>query len=199
MAKGISRREGSKALDIARKTINLWVLSREKYVPLKYPGSFDEKAGVFTSIHTYPKLELRGCIGYPEPFMPLIRSLINSAVHVTRDPRFPPLTKDELGRVVVEVSILTRPEHIKAKSPEGMAGKIKIGRHGLIVRKWTLSGLLLPQVATEHKMSPEKFLEQTCVKACLSKDDWKDPATSVYCFECCVFSENKPPKKIDVY
>jgi uncharacterized protein (TIGR00296 family) len=188
--------EGRKALEIARKTINLWVLKGEKFIPVKYPESFNEKAGVFTTLHTYPKLELRGCIGYPEPFMPLIRSLINSAIHATQDPRFPRLTKDELGKVVVEVSILTRPEKLKAK-PGDYPKLIKIGRHGLIVRKWQLSGLLLPQVATEHGMDARTFLGQTCMKAYLPADAWRDPATSVYVFESHVFSEKKPPRKLE--
>lgn len=188
-------RDGRKALEIARKTINLWVLKREKFVPVKYPRSFDEKAGVFTTIYTNPKLELRGCIGYPEPFMPLIRSLINSAIHATEDPRFSKLTGEELGKVVVEVSILTRPERITAESPNELLRQIKIGRHGLIVRKWQLSGLLLPQVATEHDMDAKTFLEHACMKACLPTDSWKDPATSVFRFEAHIFSEKKPPKK----
>ena len=195
--KSVSGAEGRKALEIARKAINLWVLRGEKFVPVKYPGSFNQNAGVFTTIHTYPGLELRGCIGYPEPFMPLIRSLINSAIHSTQDPRFPRLTRDELGRIVVEVSILTRPEKLKAKSPGDYPKLIKIGKHGLIVRKWSLSGLLLPQVATEHGMDARTFLGHTCMKACLPTDAWTDPATSVYTFESRVFSERKPPKKLE--
>jgi uncharacterized protein (TIGR00296 family) len=190
--------EGRKALEIARKAINLWVLKGEKYIPVNYPGGFDEKAGVFTTIHTHPGLELRGCIGYPEPFMPLIRSLVNSAIHATRDPRFDPLTEEELTRVVVEVSILTRPERLRAESPGDYPKKIEIGRHGLIVRKWQLSGLLLPQVATEHGMDARAFLEHTCMKAYLPTDAWLDPATSVFTFESRIFSEKRPPKKIEV-
>jgi uncharacterized protein (TIGR00296 family) len=189
--------EGKKALEIARKTINLWILKGEKYIPEKYPESFNEKAGVFTTIHTYPGRKLRGCIGYPEPFMPLIRSLINSAIHATKDPRFEPLKEEELDKIIVEVSILTRPKRLKVKKPEDYLQMIKIGRHGLIVRKWSLSGLLLPQVATEHGMDSKTFLEHTCMKAYLPMDAWQDPATSVYCFESHIFSEKKPPKKIE--
>ena len=189
--------EGKKALKIARKAINLWVLRNEKYIPVKYPESFDEKSGVFATIHTYPGLELRGCIGYPEPFMPLIRSLVNSAIQATRDPRFDPLTRDELTRVVIEVSILTRPERNKAKTPEELLKKIEIGKRGLIVRKWQLSGLLLPQVATEHKMNARTFLEHTCMKAYLPTDAWRDPATSIYCFESHIFGEKRPPRRIE--
>ena len=134
-----------KALEIARNTINLWITKGEKFIPEKYPKSFDEHAGAFTTIYTHPEKKLRGCIGYPEPFMPLIRSLINSAIEATTDPRFPKLTKEELDKIIVEVSVLTKPVEIKTKTPEERPKQIEIGKHGLIVRKWKLSGLLLPR------------------------------------------------------
>lgn len=190
-------REGDKAVEIARKAVNLWVLRKEKYVPPRYPKSFDEKGGVFTTIYTHPDHELRGCIGYPEPFMPLIRSLINSAIHATEDPRFSRLTPEELSRVVIEVSILTPPRKVKARNPEDILRKIEIGKHGLIVRKWQLSGLLLPQVATEHNMDARTFLEHTCMKAYLPTDAWLDPTTTVYTFESHVFHEKRPPGKAE--
>ena len=190
-------KEGRKALEIARKTVNLWVLRGEKYIPVEYPKSFDEKSGVFTTIYTYPEIKLRGCIGYPEPFMPLLRSLINSAIQATQDPRFPKITKEELQNILVEVSILTRPEKIKVEFPEQYFEKIEIGKHGLIVRKWSLSGLLLPQVAVENGLDPLTFLEHTSMKASLPTDAWQDPATSVYSFESHIFLEKKPPEKIE--
>jgi uncharacterized protein (TIGR00296 family) len=197
MSNKISNKDGDRALDIARKTINLWVMRREKFVPVKYPKSFDEKGGCFTTIKTFPGKELRGCIGYPEPFMPLIRSLINSSIQATKDPRFPVLTGEELGRILVEVSLLSCPERIRVKSPDEYLQRIKIGKNGLIVRKWSLSGLLLPQVAVENGMDSRVFLEHTCMKASLPTDAWKDPGTSVYCFESRIFSEKKPPKKLE--
>jgi uncharacterized protein (TIGR00296 family) len=130
--------------------------------------------------------------------MPLIRSLISSAIHATEDPRFPRLTKEELQKVVVEVSILTRPERIEAEKPEDILKQIDIGRHGLIVRKWSMSGLLLPQVATENKMGAKAFLEHTCMKAFLPTDAWKDSATTVYRFESLIYHENKPPEKLEI-
>jgi uncharacterized protein (TIGR00296 family) len=190
--------DGRKALEIARKAINLWVLEGKKLAPVNYPRGFDERSGVFTTIHTHPGHELRGCIGYPEPFMPLIRSLVNSAIQATQDPRFSKLTRDELTRVVVEVSILTRPERLSAESPGDYPKLIKIGKHGLIVRKWQLSGLLLPQVAVEHGMDARTFLEHTCMKAYLPTDAWLDPATSVFTFESHIFSEKRPPGKLEV-
>ncbi len=195
MAERLSDKHGKKALKIARQAVDLWVRKREKFVAVDYPPIFNERMGAFTTLYTYPKKELRGCIGYPEPFMPLIRSLINSAIHATEDPRFPNLTDYELDKVLVEVSILTRPERVRAEKPEDILKKIEVGKHGLIVRKWSMSGLLLPQVAEEHKWKAKCFLEHTCMKALLPTDAWLDPACSVYRFESRVFHEKRPPKQ----
>jgi uncharacterized protein len=191
-------KDGSRALDIARKTINLWIMKGQKYDAYKYPESFNQKAGCFTTLYTHPDRKLRGCIGYPEPFMPLIRSLVNSAIHATKDPRFPELRRDELDKVVVEVSLLTKPEELKVEKSEDYLKKIKIGKHGLIVRKWELSGLLLPQVATEHGMDVRQFLEHTCMKASLPTYAWEDKDTSVYTFQTQIYGEKSPPKKLEI-
>lgn len=198
MKPSFSQKDANACLKIARKTINLWLIEGEKYIPMRYPKALDEHGGVFTTIYTHPDHNLRGCIGYPEPFMPAIRSLINSAIHATKDSRFPNLTKEELNQVVVEVSLLTRPHELKVKSPAEYLKLIKIGKHGLIVRKWELSGLLLPQVAVKHGMDVEEFLQKACMKAALPSYAWEDPDTSVYTFESLIAREKKPPKKLEV-
>ena len=103
----------------------------------------------------------------------------------------------QLSQVVVEVSVLTRPEELKVKEPGEYLKRIKVGKHGLIIRKWQLSGLLLPQVAVEHKMDAREFLQQTCIKASLPTYAWEDEDTSIYTFESFIAHENKPPKKIE--
>ena len=184
-------KDGSRSLEIARKTINLWIMKGQKYDAYKYPESFNQKAGCFTTLYTHPDHKLRGCIGYPEPFMPLIRSLVNSAIQATKDPRFPELRRDELDKIVVEVSLLTKPEELKVEKPEDYLKKIKIGKHGLIVRKWELSGLLLPQVATEHGMDARQFLEHTCMKAGLPPETWKEAGVKIEIFDAQVFGEKE--------
>jgi uncharacterized protein (TIGR00296 family) len=101
----------------------------------------------------------------------------------TRDPRFAPITADELDGLSVEISVLS-PERVVRDSSE-----IEIGRHGLEVRRRLARGLLLPQVAVEHDFDRERFLAETCRKAGLPADAWRDPATEVRLFEADVFSE----------
>ena len=190
-----SKEEGKIAVKIARGVIEKYV--KDKEITIKdYPGSFKEKSGVFVTINTYPKKELRGCIGYPEPVMPLIDAVIDSAKNACRDPRFPPLEKNELNRIVVEVSLLTKPEMIKIDNPINYPEKIKIGRDGLIAVAGFYRGLLLPQVPVEWKWDKETFLSHTCMKAGLASDAWLDKKTKIYSFQAQIFSEETPNGEI---
>ncbi|MEW6069869.1 MAG: TIGR00296 family protein, partial [Candidatus Thermoplasmatota archaeon] len=107
-----SLEEGIKAVKLARKVIEKYVKGEEIEITEKLPSKFDQKLGVFVTIDTYPEKELRGCIGYPEPTLELANAIIDSAKNACNDPRFEPLSEEELEKVVVEVSILTPPELI---------------------------------------------------------------------------------------
>ena len=97
------------------------------------------------------------------------------------DPRFSPVTNAEWHQIDIEVSVLTPLEPVLETST------IQTGVHGLYIRKGLHSGLLLPQVATEYGWDRETFLEQTCRKAGLHKDAWKEMETEIYCFRAQVF------------
>jgi len=105
------------------------------------------------------------------------------------DPRFPPVQKEELSDIDIEISVLTVPELISVEDPSEYPGKIKVGEDGLIIRGRYGSGLLLPQVATEWKWDPMQFLKHTCQKAGLASDAYKDLSNKVYKFQAIVFGE----------
>ncbi len=140
-----------------------------------------EKRGAFVTLRK--RGALRGCIGEIEATQPLWdvvgKMAIQSAFH---DPRFPTLTKAELDKIEIEISVLTPMERIAG--PE----EIEIGVHGLFIRKGFNSGLLLPQVATRYDWDPVTFLQQTCHKAGLGTDDWKSDA-QIWRFSAEIFSE----------
>jgi uncharacterized protein len=185
--------EGQFAVRTARQVIEKWVRDEEKIEITEFPQSFGDDHGVFVTLHTYSDKELRGCIGIPEPKMALIDALLESALSVTRDPRFPRLKRTELPEIIVEVSILTKPEPIKTGKIADYPKNIVVGKDGLIVRKGHFSGLLLPQVAVEWDWNAEEFLMQTCLKAGLAPDEWKTGGCKIYKFRAQVFSEKKPP------
>ena len=191
---------GELVVDIARKTITEWVKTGKKFEPKNYPMEFAEKRGVFTTLHTYPDGMLRGCIGYPEPIFPLVRALVESAISATRDPRFPPLSKGELGRITIEVSVLTKPQLIKVKNPKEYLAKIDLGKDGLIIEKGPFRGLLLPQVPVEWEWDRETFLANLCQKASLPTDYWLSKDVKIYKFQAEIFAEetpNGPVKKVE--
>ena len=184
--------DGKLAVGIARKTIEFY-LKEDKKPNFEVPEKFNNKSGVFVTLNTFPKHDLRGCIGYPEPVAPLIESLTDSAINAaTKDPRFPNVTSKEMDKIVVEVSLLTPPEPIDAKKPKDYLEQIKIGRDGLIVEKGMYRGLLLPQVPVEWKWDVDTFLSHTCVKAGLESDCWLKKGVTFYKFSAEVFSEDKP-------
>jgi len=185
--------EGRFALRTARDVIEEWVRKENRLEIKEYPESFGDNRGVFVTIHTYPDKKLRGCIGFPEPVMPLIDALTSAAISATHDPRFPRLKRTELPKIIIEVSILTKPEEINVQNPSEYPDNIVVGKDGLIVRKGTVSGLLLPQVAVEWGWNPEEFLMQTCAKAGLPPDEWRTGAVKVFRFRAQIFSEKKPP------
>jgi AmmeMemoRadiSam system protein A len=150
-------------------------------------GSFDEDlqrpSGVFVTLHEKDG-DLRGCIGTIEPVAPLVEAVAANAVNAAfRDPRFPPVTPAELEDLHLEISVMS--PIVPVDDPDA----IEVGRDGLIIRRGNRAGLLLPQVATEQGWDRETFLRQTCVKAGLPADSWRDGSCRLERFSAEVFGE----------
>lgn len=144
-------------------------------------GIFAERRGVFVTLRNESRL--RGCIGVVEAETPLGDSVARCAVGAAlQDPRFAPMRVADLGHLQIEISLLSQPEPINLNA-------IEIGRHGLIVVSGERRGLLLPQVAVEHNLDREQFLSETCRKARLLRDAWRDARTQILAFTCEVFAD----------
>ncbi|MBO8131117.1 MAG: AmmeMemoRadiSam system protein B [Candidatus Marinimicrobia bacterium] len=168
-------------IELAEETINRVVNGKPKPNPDDVPDKLKEERGAFVTINKHG--ELRGCIGYVLPVYPLYKTVIEAATGAAlHDPRFKPVSPDELDDIEVEISVLTVPE--KIDDPE----KIEVGKHGLIIKRGFYQGLLLPQVAVEYGWDRETFLEHTCLKAGLPRNAWKDPDTEISIFSAQVFS-----------
>ena len=141
-----------------------------------------EFRGVFTSL--YLRGELRGCVGYVFPVNSLYRAVAETArAAAFDDPRFSPVTKAEAPHLEIELSILSRPQPVRAED-------VQIGRHGLLISQHGRRGLLLPQVPIEHQWNRETFLRQTSRKAGLPEDAWQKGA-AIECFTAEIFSDKK--------
>jgi AMMECR1 domain-containing protein len=93
---------------------------------------------------------------------------------------------EELDALEIEVSLLAPLQPMRAE-------EVEIGIHGLLVEQGSRRGLLLPQVAVEHRLSREQFLAETCAKAGLPRDAWGDPETKLYGFQCEILAEARSP------
>ncbi len=139
-----------------------------------------QHCGAFVTLRRGKKL--RGCIGVIEASKPLCQVVCECAVWAgVQDPRFSPVTKDELAGLNLEISALSPLFEI---APE----KIEVGKHGLVITHGMMRGLLLPQVATEWKWDSRRFLEETCRKAGLPTDAWRHGAR-IQAFTAQVFEE----------
>ena len=102
----------------------------------------------------------------------------------------------ELDDIIIEVTILTRPELIKVNNPQDYLSEIEIGRDGLIVEQGFYKGLLLPQVPVEQGWNEEEFLSHTCMKAGLTPDAWFDKNIKISKFSGQIFTEISPRGEI---
>lgn len=172
-------------LNIARKTIESYV--KDKKVPEFKETDPDllRQEGAFVTLHK--KGELRGCIGNIIGTQPLWLTVRDMAVESsTRDPRFAPVTPGELKDIKIEISVLSQPKRVQD------VNEIKMGTHGVIVKRGFNSGVFLPQVATETGWSRDEFLSNLCShKAGLPADAWKDKKTELYSFTAQVFGEEE--------
>ncbi len=188
--------EGKFLINLARNTVKQYLETGKAIKPPEEtPKKLFEHCGVFVTINSvgHGEKELRGCIGYPYPTSPLVEAVIDSAINAaTEDPRFEPLSTEELGKVVFEVSVLTPPEPVEVKNPKEYLSKIKVGEDGLIVERGPYKGLLLPQVPVEWGWCEEEFLCQCCMKAGLPPDSWLTKDAKIYKFRAIIFEEQTP-------
>lgn len=146
-----------------------------------------EKSGCFVTLHL--RGQLRGCIGVIEPVTPLMTGVRENAVHAAfHDPRFSPVTSEELGDIAIEISVLTPPEPLVFQNADMLISLLKPGVHGVILSKGYHRATFLPQV-WEQLPRPEDFLSHLCRKAGMTGSCWKDTGIEVEVYEVMYFSE----------
>lgn len=171
-------------LKLARKSIENKFKGEKEPILQNPTENLQSYCGAFVTLKKHG--ELRGCIGYIKGIKPLWQEIVDLAREAAfRDPRFYPLRPEELKDVEIEISVLT--PLVKISNPE----LIEVGKHGILIKRGFMQGLLLPQVATEENWDRETFLDHTCLKAGLYPGCWRDEKTEIYIFEALVFSESE--------
>ena len=167
-------------IDVARKAIEA-KLNGGEYRAEPLTPNVGEPRAVFVTLHING--QLRGCVGQVFATESLVDAVAHSAVSAAiNDPRFLPVSTMEFPLVQIEISVLSPMKPIRPR-------EIEPGVHGLLVSGMGRRGLLLPQVATEFGWGAEMFLEQTCRKAGLPADAWKQPGTEILGFTAEKFGE----------
>ncbi|MFH0803294.1 MAG: AmmeMemoRadiSam system protein B [bacterium] len=178
----LSKEEQAFLLKVARETLEAHV--RGNKIPAFSPQTprLSKKMGVFVTLTKNG--DLRGCIGYIQGIAPLFEAVSQMAVQAaSHDPRFSPVRPEELKDIHIEISALSELKEIKD------VNLIKVGTHGIIIKRGFSQGLLLPQVATEYGWGRDEFLKHTCLKAGLPPETWKEPGTQIVIFSALVFGE----------
>lgn len=179
--------EGACAVRLARAVLEERIGGEKPPAPALSPV-FDQKRGVFVTLTENG--ELRGCIGFPYPLLPLGGAIREAAIAAAlEDPRFRPVGRGELACIRVEVTVLSVPEPMTAE-PAARPASVEVGRHGLIVKGYGRSGLLLPQVPVEWGWDRTEFLAHTCRKAGLPPGCWKERCVEFFTFEGQIFHED---------
>ncbi len=182
----LSDQEKSELLALARKSVEHVIQEKNAYEP---PAStsvaLNQERGSFVTLTESGAL--RGCIGYTSATKPLYMTVRDTAtLAAIRDPRFQPVSASELPSLEYEISVLSPLRRVTDVQ------QIRIGEHGLLIKNGDNEGLLLPQVPVEQKWDRQTFLEQTCVKARMNSNCWKDEDTDIFAFTAVVFGDHKP-------
>jgi len=148
---------------LAKEAVEKYVQGKEIARPKRLTPEMKERAGVFVSIKK--RGVLRGCIGTFEPTKPNVAEeiIFNAISSATRDPRFPPVTPNELPELTYSVDILTKPEPVASKS------ELDPKKYGVLVEYQGKRGLLLPDL--EGVDTVDQQIEIACAKAGISPDD----------------------------
>ena len=178
----LTDKEKAVLLDIAKKAITAKINHREMPEVKIDSDNLKLKRGAFVTLKKQG--HLRGCIGYIRAFKPLWETVQEMAVAAAfNDPRFPSLKPEEVQHLTFEISVLSPFKRVKDIK------EIEVGKHGLYIVHGYNSGLLLPQVAIEYGWDRENFLKETCYKAGLPLDAWRDEATEIYIFSADYFGD----------
>ncbi len=177
--------QGQELVRLARQTLEQHI-GRARPAPVPADPRLEEQGATFVTLTA--EGALRGCIGTAASHSSLAEDVRENAIRAaTMDPRFPPLTAADLGRVQIEVSVLTPPQVLECP-PDERPEHIRPGVDGLLLTSGFCRGLLLPQV-WEKIPNPAEFLEILCQKAGLPAKAWRRPEVELRTFQVQAFHE----------
>lgn len=153
------------------------------------PKMLKEKRATFVTLTKNGML--RGCIGKLLPQKELYKDVIENTYSAAfSDPRFPQLSRNELGNISIEISILDIPKKLEYKDSKDLVIKLQKEKVGVIIQHGLYSATFLPQVREELN-TPEEFLSHLCQKAGLDADTWQKEKLEIQTYKVLKFSEEE--------
>lgn len=191
------RDEGPGGVDMINEKEQKFLLKLARKAIESHPSGVDvredaltpvmkEKRGVFVTL-TLDE-QLRGCIGYIQPVLPLYEAVCDCAVNAAyADPRFRPVSADEFRKIRVEISVLTVPQPLDYSGPDDLLKKLTTD-DGVVLKRGMRQATFLPQV-WEDLPRKEDFLSHLSMKAGMSADAWKEPDITIEIYHVEKFKE----------
>lgn len=190
MTKKLTKEDRKLLLNIARSALEEKISGKQSRLPdlEQFPDLLRQPGACFCTLKHSGKL--RGCVGSLEAVQPLVLEVRVRALGAAfEDFRFPPLTREELPELVIEISRLTAPQNLEFSSPDSLLEKLRPGKDGVVLSYRERKATFLPQV-WEQLSDPEQFLSRLCLKMGLSGSAWQEVPLEVKIYEVEKFSES---------
>jgi len=187
----ISKEEGQALVELAKESIKYYLQTGRIPTLSEVPyENWKKKGASFVTLERKDTNQLRGCIGSIIPFRPLYEDVISNAIAAaTKDPRFPPVTLEELPYLRTKVSVLSYPQPLHYTDPQDLLNKITPFEDGLILKLGEYQGTFLPDV-WEEIPDKQQFLSHLCMKAGLQPDCWIKYHPEIFVYKTVVFSDD---------
>ncbi|RMG38745.1 MAG: TIGR00296 family protein [Methanobacteriota archaeon] len=189
----LSNESEKTAFCIVKQTIDEYMTTGKQFEPNleQLPPEFKKNRGVFITLYlknAKGEENLRGCVGLPRPVFPLGIAIAKATFSsLCSDPRFLPVSAEEVPDLTIELEVLSEMEKIEYQSVEELIDQIEVGKDGLMVESPPYSGLLLPVVPLKYNWDAEQFVYALCQKANMPFHLLSDEQTIVYKFQAQVF------------
>ena len=179
-------------LHLAREAVSAAAAGRPLPKPdlSQLPASLTAAGACFVTLERGH--ELRGCTGTLLARAPLAEEVVRTAAQTALyDPRFNPVRPEEVGKLTIEISVLTPPTRLDMKDPTRLPTMIRPGIDGVTLMRGRYRATFLPQV-WEKIPDPIRFLDMLTQKMGLPSRAWAQKGMEAEIYQVEEFAEREP-------
>lgn len=181
--------DGARAVELARESVESYVLNGQREQPGSMRDAFYARTGVFVRLEsTRGRRSLRGCSGTYQSNDQLGHGIVDAAIQAaSEDSCGSEVEPAELSNITVSVCVVS-----SFRASEDPVASIDLGTHGAAVANGSDTGWLYPTIPVENNWTVEEYLDRTCRKAKLPPRAWQNDDVTVTVFEGQIFEERDP-------